>query len=107
MPRAIFGAAFALVVCAACGGSKEPPAEAKVAQPEAEVTPEKSPAPAASTDTHIAPQADVPGATPGGNTPPPPPPPMGAGLNPPTRDSAFGPRFKVDANGKVIPIKRP
>jgi hypothetical protein len=25
----------------------------------------------------------------------------------PLRDSAFGPKFKVDSNGKVIPIKRP
>lgn len=25
----------------------------------------------------------------------------------PLRDSAFGPKFKVDSNGKVIPIKKP
>lgn len=107
MTRLLFGPAAVLVVCAACGGSNAPPPDTNaVAQPQAEA-PAASPAgPAATMAAPDAPATVGPSVTPGGAAPPPPPPPLGAGVTP-LRDSAFGPRFKVDSTGKVIPIKRP
>lgn len=82
------------VLASACGGSKEAPAASDAAPPAVAETLPVPPAP----DSMKAPSGTA--AAPNPQVPP--------GTDPKLlRDSAFGPKFTVDSNGKVVPIKRP
>ena len=92
------GLVAAAIVCAACGGAKEAPqVETTAGPPAATVTDSTIP-----TQNGMQPGSMSPGTKAAEDSAA-----LGAMRVGAMRDSAFGPRFAVDSNGKVTPIKPP